>query len=414
MNLALIFHIAVTHVRHRARQTAVAMAGVATGVGFSIMMAALMEGSQRDFIATLVDTLPHIQISDEQRSAPPQPAELSFAAAEIQGLRPEDIRSGIKNSGALVAALEAWIPGAVTPSVRANAIIRYAGRDRTVNVIGIEPRRERQVSAPADDLLVGTLDSLATAANGMIIGDGLSERLGLRIGRTATLVPSTGQPIVASVVGVFHSGVTSVDEGQVYVLVRTAQVLWGRTGFVNEIRIRLQDAMRAGEIAPLVEAQTGYKSVPWQEAHEDLLSAFQIRNTIMLTVVGAILLVASFGTYNIVSTITHEKVRDIAILKSLGLSAGTVRRIFVLEGLVIGLAGALAGACLGYAMTRVLGTVEIRMAQLSDVSHLPVLITWRHYALAGAVAIGSSAAAAFFPARRAARLNPVDIIRGAQ
>ena len=81
----------------------------------------------------------------------------------------------------------------------------------------------------------------------------------------------------------------------------------------------------------------------WQEAHEDLLRAFVVRNIIMYTVVGAILLVASFGTYNIISTITHEKTRDIAIMKSLGLSERTVRSIFVLEALLIGVVGALVG-----------------------------------------------------------------------
>ena len=108
-------------------------------------------------------------------------------------------------------------------------------------------------------------------------------------------------------------------------------------------------------MAQRIERETGYKSVAWQEAHEDLLSAFVVRNIIMYTVVGAILLVASFGTYNIISTITHEKTRDIAILKSLGLREATVRRIFVLEALLIGLIGALAGWVLGYALTTALG-----------------------------------------------------------
>ena len=108
---------------------------------------------------------------------------------------------------------------------------------------------------------------------------------------------------------------------------------------MNEIRVRTRDAMGAREVAARIEAETGYKSVSWQEANEDLLSAFQIRNFIMFTVVGAILLVASFGTYNIISTITHEKTRDIAILKSLGLPSRTVRRIFVLEALIIGVIG---------------------------------------------------------------------------
>ena len=88
-----------------------------------------------------------------------------------------------------------------------------------------------------------------------------------------------------------------------------------QTGLVNEIRVRVADPMAAASVAQRIERETGYKSVAWQEAHEDLLSAFIVRNIIMYTVVGAILMVASFGIYNIISTITHEKTRDIAILE---------------------------------------------------------------------------------------------------
>ncbi len=132
----------------------------------------------------------------------------------------------------------------------------------------------------------------------------------------------------------------------------------------------------------------------------------------MYTVVGAILLVASFGTYNIISTITHEKTRDIAIMKSLGLREATVRRIFVLEALVIGCIGALAGWALGYALSLGLGTVEIR-SPIMDATRLPLAYSFLHYALAAAVALVSSLVAGYFPARKASRVYPVDIIRGA-
>ena len=170
--------------------------------------------------------------------------------------------------------------------------------------------------------------------------------------------------------------------------------------------------MISREIAARIENDTDYKSVSWQEANEDLLQLFIIRNIIMYTVVGAILLVASFGTYNIISTITHEKARDIAIMKSLGLSEFTVRSIFVVEALIIGLAGALAGFVLGYLLCLALGSVRIK-SPFMDADRLPMAYTYTHYLLAGAVALASSVAAGYQPARKAARLHPVEIIRGA-
>jgi lipoprotein-releasing system permease protein len=408
----LILDIAFTHVRARARQTLVAVAGVATGVGFSIMMASLMVGSQNDFMRQLIDALPHIAVSDERRSPPPQPAEHEFAAAKIYGLTPEERRKGIKNPLATMASLEGWVPGAVAPSTRTQGIIRYAGRDVAVSITGIDPQREPRVSALPKHMRGTTVAALYRATNAIILGDRLAEKLGARVGSNLTVQTSEGVNIGAQVVGLFHSGVRSVDESQAYVLLKTAQILAKQTALINELRVRVDDAMAAGEVAQRIERQTGYKSVSWQEAHEDLLSGFVIRNIIMYTVVGAILLVASFGTYNIISTITHEKARDIAIMKSLGLSERTVRTIFVLEALIIGLAGALAGFVLGYLLCLALGTIEIR-SPFMDSNRLPLVYAPSHYLIAGAVALVSSFAAGYSPARKAARVHPVDIIRGA-
>jgi len=408
----LIFDIAWTHVRTRARQTSVAIAGVATGVGFSIMMAALMQGSQDDFVRMLVNALPHIAISDERRSPPMQPAEERFAATEFHGLKPEVRRRGIKNPLATMAALEAWVPGGVAPSVKVQAIIRYGNRDTGASVTGVDPRREAEVSELPKQMRQGTLASLYRATNAIILGDRLAEKIGARVGANITIQTSEGARISAQVVGFFHSGVRQTDESTAYVLARTGQILARQLSLINELRVRVDDPMIAGEIARRIERDTGYKAVAWQEAHEDLLNAFVIRNVIMYTVVGAILLVASFGTYNIISTITHEKARDIAILKSLGLKERKVRAIFVIEALMSGLSGAIAGFILGYLLCYGLGSIEFK-SPFSDANRLPLVFTPWHYLLAAGVALTSSLAAGYSPARKAARLHPVEIIRGA-
>lgn len=158
--MRLVGDIAWTHVSTRVRQSLVGMLGVAMGVGFSVMMAALMDGSQRDFVAQLVDSLPHITISDERRKAPPQPAESRYLAVEINGLTTPVIRPGIKNPYAIMASLDGWLHGAVAPSVQSKAVIRYAGRDTAANVTGVDPRRERAVSKLATQIRQGSLDNL--------------------------------------------------------------------------------------------------------------------------------------------------------------------------------------------------------------------------------------------------------------
>lgn len=410
--MRLILDIAITHVVNRLRQTLVGILGVAMGVGFSVMMAALMEGSQLDFVNQLVDSLPHITISDERRNPPVQPAESVFQAVQISGMTTPVIRPGIKNPYAIIASLDDWVAGAVAPSVQAKAVIRFAGRDTAATITGIDPKRETSVSKLATQMRVGSLDGLYKASNAIILGDKLATKIGARVGNTIVLVSGTGRPLSHTVIGLFHTGVSQYDEGQAYTLLKTAQILAGQTGLVNSIRVRVRDILGARELASRIEAETGYKAVSWQEANEDLLNAFQIRNFIMYTVVGAILLVASFGTYNIISTITHEKTRDIAILKSLGFTQATVRRIFLLEALLIGIAGMVAGWALGYVLCLALGTIEFK-SPFMDATHLPVLYTPKHYLLAGLVALSASAFAGYLPARKAAAVQPVEIIRGA-
>jgi lipoprotein-releasing system permease protein len=408
----LIVDIAWTHVRTRARQTLVAVAGVATGVGFSVMMAALMQGSQDDFVNRLVNSLAHISVSDERRTPPEQPAESAFAAAQIHGLTPEERRRGIKNPLATMAALEAWMPGGIAPSVKTQAIIRYASRDVGVTLIGIDPHREPRVSELPKQMREATLSALFRATNAVILGDRLAEKMGARVGANITIQASEGASVNAQVVGLFHAGIRMTDESTAYALLKTGQILGRQTGLVNEIRVRLDDPMIAREVSQRIERETGYKSVSWQEQHEDLLSTFVIRNIIMYTVVGAILLVASFGTYNIISTITHEKARDIAIMKSLGLNERTVRSIFVMEAMIIGSAGGIAGFILGYLLSLGLGSIEIK-SPFMDANRLPLAYNSLHYLIAGTVALVSSVAAGWAPARKAARVHPVEIIRGA-
>jgi lipoprotein-releasing system permease protein len=410
--MKLILAIAWTHITFRARQTLVAIAGVMTGVGFSIMMAALMQGSQNDFIATLVDALPHISVTDELREPTPQPANVVYDAAEIHGLTPEVRRPGIKNPMATIASLQGWVPGAITASVQSKAVLRFAGRDLTVSVIGIDPRTEADVSNLATHMRVGTLSSLYRASNAILLGDRLANKIGTRHNSNITLVSAQGVTMTATVAGTFHSGFRVTDETTAYVLLRTAQTLENQIGIVNEIRVRTSEPMDARLISERIGEQTGYKSISWQEAQEDLLNAINIRNVLMYTIVGAILLVASFGTYNIISTITHEKTRDIAIMKSLGFGNEIILAVFLIEAVLVGLAGSALGWGLGYLLTRGLASLDFTNP-FSDYNHLPVLYSLNHYVIATLVSLVASLIAGYFPARAAARVNPVDIIRGA-
>src|SRR6516162_7974558 len=329
MTTNLLLDIAWTHVTARVRQTLVGMAGVAIGVGFTIMMAGLMQGSQIDFLRQLVDTMPHITVQDERRSAPAQPADRDYGAVQMSSVANVGGRRGIKYPDTVMTSLRSWLPGDVAPSVKTTAII--------------DPRQEVRVSKLVSQMREGQITDLNRSPNAIIIGQALAEKLALKTGNTVTLIGGEGTEVTSTVVGLFRSGLQRVDEGQVYSLLGFAQVMMGQSGVINELRLRLDDPLIAQKVATQVEAQTGYKSVSWQEANSDLLSTFAVRDFIVLTVMGAMLLTSSFATYNIISTITHEKRQDIAIMKSLGMREYWVRRIFIIESAIIGVVGIVFG-----------------------------------------------------------------------
>lgn len=411
MNLQ--FGIAWKHVRTRVRQTLVGTAGVSIGVGFTIMMAGLMQGSQIDFLQQLVDAMPHITVTDDTRSAGSQPADQLYGAVGVSNAPNVNQRAGIKTPDAVIASLESWVPGAVAASIKVNAIIAQGPARVGVTLTGIDPRTEARVSKLATQMRQGQLGDLSRAPNSIIIGLSLAQKLGVEVGNTVLLSSGEAAPIPVTVVGIFRAGLKQLDEGQIYSPIRTAQIIAGQTGLINQLRFRLQDPLLAQKVAARVEAQIGYKAVSWQEANSDLLGTFAVRDFIMMTVMGAMLLVSSFATYNIISTITYEKRHDIAIMKSLGMREYKVRRIFVIEAAMIGSVGILFGWVLGYFMC--LGLQQITVYNTISGATRPIAIyySWSQYFVAGGISLLCAAGAAFFPARKATRVHPVEIIRGA-
>ncbi|MGA7805515.1 ABC transporter permease [Bradyrhizobium sp.] len=409
----LLLTIAWTHVTSRVRQTLVGMAGVAMGVGFTIMMAGLMQGSQIDFLRQLVDTMPHITVEDQRRSVPPQPAEQEYGAVQLSNVANLNDRPGIKYPEAVMASLRSWLPGDVAPSVRTTAIIEHGAGHIGVTLMGIDPRLEVRVSKLGSQMRAGEIADLTRAPNAIIIGEALAEKLAVKTGNTVVLAGGQGTEVSATVVGLFRSGLKRVDEEQIYSLIGFAQMIMRQSGAINELRLRLNDPIGAQTVAAEVEAQTGYKSVSWQEANADLLSSFAVRDFIVLTVMGAMLLTSSFATYNIISTITHEKRQDIAIMKSLGMREYSVRRIFIIEAAIIGAVGILFGWLLGYGLCYAWSLITIYNPLTGN--HVPLQIYYSpmHYVVAGGVSLICCSGAAFFPARKATRVHPVDIIRGA-
>lgn len=413
--MRLILDLARGMLSRRRRQTLVSVTGVALGVAFFIAIAALMRGFQTYFVQQVIDVQPHIVIKDETRRPVPQAAEMAVAhgAVSVNGVKPRDRVRGIRSAGEKLAMIEA-IPGAAAaPILTGAALLRYGSRDVTITVTGIDPVRYRRVSNLEKDMLQGSLEDLRSAANGLIIGAALATRLGVQPGDTVIAVSPRGVALQMKIVGTFHTGLVALDQSAGYVLLKVNQVLQDRPNVVNQILVRLTDVTAAEPLAREIEARFGDRAESWEEQNANILTVFVIQNAIMYSVTGAILLVAAFGIYNIISTVVFEKTRDIAILKSLGFTERDIQLLFLLQGMIAGLLGAVLGCILGQAMIEGLAQVRFATETPAGTDRFLLARDWRIFAVASVFAVASAGFAAVIPARRAARLDPVQVVRGA-
>jgi lipoprotein-releasing system permease protein len=413
MSAAPLFFIAWAHVSNRIRQTLIGVVGVAVGVGFTIMIAGVMQGNQRQFVRTLIDAMPHITVTDERKSVALQPAEQVYGAAQRSNFAASERRPGIANANLTMAALRSWLPGAITPSAKVTAMVTSGNARFGVTVTGIDPRQEEPVSKLASQVVNGDIYDLSKGSYAVLLGQTLATRIGARVGSTVTIVPGSGASISANVVGIFRSGVREVDERRIYSLMRTAQLLAGQPDLVNEMRIQLNNAFQAQDIASQIEGQIGYRAIPWQEANADLLSSFKVQEKITYVIMTAMMIASTFAIYSIISTITNEKRNDIAIMKSLGMKEHFVEGIFIIEAGMIAVVGVPVGWLIGYLLCLAMSQIKYSNPITEGVQSIAVYYSPTHYIVVGLICLTCCMLSAFLPARKASRVHPVDIIRGA-
>jgi lipoprotein-releasing system permease protein len=411
----LIFELARGMLRRRRRQTLVSVSGVALGVAFFIAIAALMRGFQTYFVNQIIDVAPHITVKDDTRAPPAQPAELAMVtgAVQVHGVKPRDRIRGIRGAGDKLAILDAMDGVAAAPVLQGQVLLRYGSRDVSASITGIDPVRHQRVSNIEKDMFVGRLEDLRSTANGIIIGEGLAWKLGVQLGDTISAISPQGVTLSMKVVGLFRTGIQNVDQATGFALLKVNQVLQNRPNVINQILLRLADVRQAEPLARQIEARFGDRTESWEEQNQNILTVFVIQNAIMYSVVGAILLVAAFGIYNIISTVVFEKTRDIAILKSLGFTEGDIQRLFLVQGMIAGILGAIIGCLLGALMIEAMAQVRFGTETPAGNDRFILARDWRVYVAASLFAVFAAGIAAVIPARRASRLDPVQVVRGA-
>jgi len=417
MNTVLV--IGWEYLKNRRRQTILSISGVMLGVAFFIGIASMMKGMHDYFIEKLIDVAPHVKIMDEFRNPQQQPVYHYFPGAtiELRGVKPREEIRGIHSAKTILERLATMEGIAVSPVLQGQVFLRYGGKDVAAALTGIQPEMERHASNLERDMTKGDLNALLTNSNGIIIGEELAHKLGAKLGARITAISPAGITRTMKLVGLFNTGVTEVDGSAGYAMLKKVQILQDRENRINQINIRLQNVDSAAPLAADLEKRYGYRTESWQETFANIFEMFVIENIIMYSTVGVIIIVSSFGIFNIISTSVSEKSRDIAILKSIGFSEGDIKKIFLFQGIVIGLIGSVLGWVIGAMLVEMLASFHIDLGEEVNLpikfEGMPVFRSVWLYVGGAAMATLSSVISAYIPARKAAALYPVDIIRGA-
>jgi len=410
----VLLEIAVKHLLFRKRQTIVSLMGIILGVAFFISISSLMVGSQNDFMKRLVDNSPHITIRDQFREPRVQPVQKVYKdkVVEVSGVTPLAENRGIRYYYKTLEYLKSFDGVEATPVMVGQTIVNYGGKDFALTVNGIIPQEMRIATTVYNYMISGNADNLIGNKDGILIGSELARKLSIHVGSTISISSSNNQAKNFRVVGIFKTGRQSFDDGQAFADMKQVQALLGVTDRVNTILLKLSDPYMARDFASDIEKRIKYQSISWQESSEDLMNTIAIRNTIMFTVVSAVLIVAAFGIYNVISTIVMEKHRDIAILKSMGFYASDIQIIFVTQGIVMGIIGSFFGLLLGMCIMKGLGQIYFKPPGSSSYVNMPIDWGLSQFLIATAFAMVSSIGAAFLPARKGSMVQPVDILRG--
>lgn len=418
MQFSVIIGIAATHLRARLKQSVIAALGVTFGIGMFCTLMGFMTGLNGLLDGLILDRTPHIRLYNEILPSDQQPVELLDSQGEdwlfVRSIRPKPTQVRIRNSVAISRALEAdpRVIG-VAPQVQARVFFNAGPINLNGLIQGIDVVAEQELFGLQNYIIAGELDKLLEVGNGIILGKGLADKLLAEVGDVVQVTTTKGNRVSLKVVGYSQIGLADIDNSQSYATVETVQRILGESSnYITDLNLKIHDIEQAPAMSLEMERLFGVTAVSIQRANAQFETGTNIRNMITYAVSVALLIVAGFGIYNILNMMIYEKMDDIAILKATGFSARDVLYIFLLQALVIGLVGGLLGLLVGFGLSVAIDYAPFETDALPTVKTFP--INWNPLFYLGGMAFAmlTTFFAGLMPARKAGRIDPVEIIRG--
>lgn len=380
----------------------ISIIGVTIGVAALIVVLSVFNGFGSLVTSLLVSFDPHLRIESVKRT------DASNYDRLVQYLQSQDQVTGF------------------APFVEGKALVVSRGITRVINIRGVDPDRIGKVSGLKDKIVLGSANLEGADENGIVLGMALADRLGSVVGDTISIVSPSGveiallqmgQPLIRRfrVAGIYETNNKDYDSYYAYVNLEAGQTLFGLKKQIDGFEVRFTDLSYADPFKTKLEKQFGkeFRIMTWFDLHRELYTVMQIERWSAYLILCLIIAVASFNLLGSLTMTVIEKRRDIGILKTMGITNKIVARIFLLQGLVVGVVGALLGTAIG------LGVVYVQKhyhlfpldPTVYIISAIPVEVRWLDLVFVTFAAIVLCLLASRYPAKRAAHLVPVEAIR---
>ena len=398
--------LALRFLREGRMQTALIMAGTTVGVAVIIFITALMNGLQASLATRTLSTQAHVTVRAPE-DAPAPVLERGGRAAVAANVEPRVQRLRSIDQWERVERELVALPHVVdvSPITTGSGFAFRGSASKSIALMGVIPERYERIVRIADKLTAG---QFRVAPGEAVIGIELAKDLGAAVGDRIRIVSSENREDVFRISGIFDLGVKDLNRRWVILPLRSAQSLLDLAGGVTHLDLTVDDIFEAENVASRITSQTGLTAESWMAINTQLLTAFKNQTMTTRTVRVFLVLIVALGIASVLVVSVVQKQREIGILRAMGTSPRRIMRVFLIQGGIVGGSGALLGS--GLAALMVYGA-SFALRQDDGSALISGRIELSYYLTAAAVAVLTGLLAAVAPARRAAKMDPVEAIR---
>jgi len=395
--------IALRFLKSGKTQTIFIILGIAIGVSVQIFLGSLITSLQQSLVDRTIGNSSHITITSREDDTTLALSQQSGYETLLRG-NYSSLDKGISNWTIVTDVLEGDDRvKAVSPTVQGTGLVRSSGKNKSVQIKGIQYEEADRIYAISSNIVAGNGE---IGGNTIIIGTTLAEELGISQGGFLNLLIPNGESVQMLVGGIFDLQNEAVNESLVFLDLARAQKLFDKGSSISLIEIQIKDPFIADQVAESWKNQLGdVKIVNWKEQNKQLLSALASQSSSSYTIQFFVIMAVTFGISSVLAVSVIQKSKEIGILKAMGATKKSASRIFLLQGLILGALGSVAGSGMGILL--------LKSFQFFNKGEGSFVINFQLGSILIIVAISvvAGAIASVIPARRSANLNPMEAIK---